>query len=361
LLTFSSLTNAGLGMAYLLAQCAAKLTKIFAATLVAAERGASMSMRRPNGRCRRRRGRATAAGPSTATLWNRTRCYFFLLAGHIQSEHMSDDAELMREYVERGSEEAFRALVVRHSGMVHGVAFRITRSEQLSEEITQAVFIMLVRKATKLRPDTVLAGWLHHTARFVALEAIRGERRRLEHEERMTNLEDSNDGASVWQQIVPQLDEALSRLGKTDRDAVVLRFLEQRSFAEVAAALSTTEAAAKMRVGRALEKLRSALAQCGVAVPAAALLTALSTHGVTAAPAGLTTSVTASALAQSGAGPSIAGLVKGALFVMAWNKAKIGVTATVIIGRRRYCHVAMANAKQGECPRRKCAGNHSAV
>src|SRR6185503_2324125 len=65
--------------------------------------------------------------------------------------------------------------------------------------------------------------------------------------------------------------------------------------------------------------------------PAAALLAVLSTHAATAAPAGLAASVTVSALAQPAAGPSLPGLVKGALILMAWNKAKISGTAIIIV------------------------------
>jgi len=243
---------------------------------------------------------------------------------------MLNDSELLRDYVERGSEEAFRALVERHSGMVHGVARRIACNEPLAEEITQAVFVVLARKAATLRPKTVVAGWLHRTARFVALEAIRRERRRLEHEERLMQIE--HNYAPVWAQMAPHLDEALEHLGTTDREAVVLRFLEQRSFAEVALALRTTEAAAKMRVGRALDKLRSAFVRCGVIVPPAALVAALDAHGATTAPATLVASVTTSALAHSGAAESsLSGLAKGALMLMTWNKVKIGVVAVVVL------------------------------
>src|SRR2546427_9906851 len=88
---------------------------------------------------------------------------------------MSDDFELLREHVERGSDEAFRTLVERHSGMVHGAAMRIVRDEHLAEEVTQAVFIILARKGARLRRGTILAGWLHRAARLVALGALRGE------------------------------------------------------------------------------------------------------------------------------------------------------------------------------------------
>jgi RNA polymerase sigma factor (sigma-70 family) len=245
---------------------------------------------------------------------------------------MSHDAELLREYVEGGSEEAFRALVERHSGMVHGAALRISRSEPLADDITQAVFIILARKAAGLRPRTVLAGWLYRTTRFVAINAMRGERRRLEREEQMTHISDSNDDAAVWEQIAPELDNALNGLGKTDRDALVLRFLEQQSFNEIARALNTTEAAAKMRVTRALDKLRASLSRGGVVVPAAALFAALSAHGATTAPATLTASIAAAALAKSAvAHSSLTSVVKGALILMAWNKAKIGITAAIAI------------------------------
>jgi DNA-directed RNA polymerase specialized sigma24 family protein len=91
---------------------------------------------------------------------------------------MPDDFELLRQYVEHGSSEAFEVLVERHSGMLHGAALRVVRDESRAEEITQAVFIILARKAASLRRRTILAGWLYRTAHFVALETLRAERRR---------------------------------------------------------------------------------------------------------------------------------------------------------------------------------------
>ena len=168
---------------------------------------------------------------------------------------MSDDSELLLEHVERRSDEAFRTLVERHSSMVHGVAMRIVRDKLLAEEITQAVFIILARKGAGLRRGTVLAGWLHRTARFVALEALRGEHRRRQKLNHFAQMNDSPQTFSVWDQIAPLLEEAMSHLGARDRDVVVLRYLEEKSFAEVASAIGASEGAVKMRAGRALEKL----------------------------------------------------------------------------------------------------------
>src|SRR5437762_3236012 len=124
---------------------------------------------------------------------------------------MLEDGQLLREYIEARSDEAFRTLVQRHTGMVHGAALRMTRNESTAQEITQAVFIILARKAPSLSRKTVLAGWLYRTARFVALEALRTERRRREHTRDFADVKDTLESDVVWNQIAPMLEEAMSR------------------------------------------------------------------------------------------------------------------------------------------------------
>jgi RNA polymerase sigma factor (sigma-70 family) len=244
---------------------------------------------------------------------------------------MSDDSSLLQEHVERGSDEAFRVLVERHSGMVYGTALRLIRQPQLAEEITQAVFILLARKAARLQPGTILAGWLYRTTHFVAREAVRAEHRRQHHQQRLVEINPPSDSASTWDCLAPHLDEAMQRLRTGDRDAVVLRFLQDRSFAEVGGALGISEAAAKMRVGRALEKLRSALGPRGIALSATALAAALSAHAATAAPAGLLQLVFGSvSAARRGAVTSASSWVTHIMKIMAWNKVKNGLVAGAI-------------------------------
>jgi RNA polymerase sigma factor (sigma-70 family) len=197
-----------------------------------------------------------------------------------------------------------------------------------AEEISQAVFVILARKAASLRPDTVLEGWLHETTRLTALRFLRGERRRQfrEQEAYMQSTLDEPADASTWNQLSPLLDEALSSLAEKDRDAVVLRFFKDKSLREVAAGLQINEAAAQKRVHRAVEKLRGFFAKHGVVLPEAAMTAAISEHSIQTAPVALAKIVTAVAVAKGAAASgSTLTLIKGALKIMAWTKTKIAI------------------------------------
>ncbi len=250
---------------------------------------------------------------------------------------MNDDLTLLREYARCNSEEAFAALVSRHVNLVYSVALRQVRDPHLAEEITQAVFIILARKAESLGPKTILSGWLCRTARYAGANALTIQRRRQRREQEafmQSQLDQpqsdlsrrSEAEAETWTQIAPLLDGALEKLGQKDYDAVVLRFFEGRNFREVGAAIGTSEDAAKMRVSRALEKLRNFFAKRGMSSTTAIIAGAISANSVQAAPVALAKSVTAVAVAKGAAASgSTLTLVKGVLKIMAWTKAKMAV------------------------------------
>jgi RNA polymerase sigma factor (sigma-70 family) len=245
-----------------------------------------------------------------------------------------NDMELLRDYSRRGSEEAFAGLVRRHINLVYSAALRHVGIAAHAEEITQAVFVILARKAASLRPETILDAWLYETTRLTALSFLRGERRRQGREQEaymQSTLPESTD-VSVWNQLAPLLDEAMAQLGKKDREAVVLRFFKEKNLVEVAAAMKITEAAAQSRVHRALEKLRRYFSKRGVSSTTAIIAGAISANSVQAAPVALAKSVTAVAIAKGAAvGSSTLTLIKGALKIMAWTKAKTAIVAGAVV------------------------------
>jgi uncharacterized protein (TIGR03435 family) len=238
-----------------------------------------------------------------------------------------DDNALLREYVGRDSGPAFAVLVNRHIDNVYSVALRHTRNQHQAEEITQAVFVILATKASGFRKGVILEGWLYQTARFTALTYIRSEirRARREQEALMQTVSNDND-PDTWSQIAPLVDTALARLNETDRTAVVMRFFYGKSLREVGAALGANEDSARMRINRALEKLRRFFAGRGVDSTAATIAGAISASSIQAAPAGLAKSVAAMVIAKNAAaGGANLTLIKGALKLMAWTKAQTAI------------------------------------
>jgi RNA polymerase sigma factor (sigma-70 family) len=239
--------------------------------------------------------------------------------------HDVSDMELLRNYDLQGSEDAFAELVRRHINLVYSAALRRVRIAAHAEEITQAVFVILVRKAASLHPDTVLEGWLYETARLTSLSFLRGERRRQRREQEaymQSTLQESNE-VSIWNQLGPLLDEAMSRVGKKDRDAVVLRLFKEKNLGEVAAALKVTEAAAQSRVHRAVERLHGYFKKRGVTLTTAIITGTISAHSVQAAPVALAKTVTAVAITKGAAASgSVLILVKGTMKTMTWLSMK---------------------------------------
>jgi len=240
-----------------------------------------------------------------------------------------EDFDLLRDYVANQSEAAFRTLVERHVDMVYATALRQIGDTHLAEEATQAVFITLAKKARGLSSSTILAGWLFRAAQFAAAKVQRAEVRRKHWEQQAAQMEPNpSDSAAAWEQMAPQLNEALNALKEPDRDALILRFFESKSMAQVGSALGTTEGAAKMRVARALDQLRGIFQARGIALPVTLLAAALSTSTTQAAPVGLAATITTSALLTS---TTIPILTKGLLLLMNWNARKLAITAIVVL------------------------------
>jgi len=243
------------------------------------------------------------------------------------------DHELLLDFARNGSEAAFTELVGRHVNLVYSAAWRFTANPEHARDITQAVFIILARKAGHLSRRTVLSGWLYQTARFTAANFVKGEIRRRQREQEAFMQSTLNDQeGTAWEEISPFLDEAMGSLAETERNAIVLRFFGNKSAREVAAALRVTEAAAHKRIQRALDKLRRLFSKRGITVSAALLAGAVSANSVQAAPVGLGATIVGAVAKGSAASASTLTLVKGVLNLMAWTKAKtVAITGVALI------------------------------
>ncbi|MEO7300312.1 MAG: sigma-70 family RNA polymerase sigma factor [Verrucomicrobiota bacterium] len=247
---------------------------------------------------------------------------------------------LVREFAASQSEPAFAALVQRHIGLVHSAAMRQVGDAHLAEEIAQAVFIILARKATSLGPETILAAWLYRTTRYAAADALRTQRRRQarEQEAHMQSILTQPD-ADTWAQLAPLLDDAMAQLGETDRAALVLRFLENKTVPEIAGEMRVAEAAAQKRVTRALEKLRAIFVKQGVTLSAVALGGTIAANSVQAVPATLAATISAATMKGAAVAISVTTLVNGTIKTISMTtlqKTLVAATLVVAVGTGIY-------------------------
>lgn len=214
---------------------------------------------------------------------------------------MANDAELLRRYADERSEAAFAELVRRNINLVHSAAIRqVSGNPAAAADIAQAVFTELACQAKQLDQHRALVGWLYTTTRRMAARYVRDETRRQRREwdayVHYDLQQDPTNPEADWSRIAPVLDEAMHELVEADRNALLLRHFQQRPYAEVSAQLGLSENAARMRVDRALARLRKHLARRGVTSTASAVVLALNGPAVAAAPAGLAANVAAAAL-----------------------------------------------------------------
>jgi len=210
------------------------------------------------------------------------------------------DAQLLRDYAERGTEDSFAKIVARYTDLVYSAALRQVYSPDLARDVTQSVFTDLARKArtvsANLSPEASLVGWLYRGTQFAARDLNRGEFRRAQRERQaMEQLHPAPESSSDWEQLHPVLDDVMSELDETDRDAVLLRYFKNQDLRTVGTILGISDDAAQKRVSRAVDRLRELFAKRGVTIGASGLAVVISANAVQAAPGGLALAISTAA------------------------------------------------------------------
>lgn len=279
---------------------------------------------------------------------------------------MIDDTVLLRRYAEERAEEAFAEFVRRQLPFVYGAALRrLGGDAHAAQDVAQTVFIAVARDARRLSHHALLPGWLYTTTRNAVVDMLRSEQRRRARERELGRLQEIGGEVETqadWSRLAPVLDAALDELGEKDRAAVLLRFFQNRAFNEIAASLGVNEEAARKRVGRALDKLRTGLRRRGVASTSAALAIVLASGAASAVPPiGAAATITAAAL--SGATAAI-----GTAAFLAVSKLQIGMVAALLAGsavalitQQRTVHAWRETATASQAQAARLAADNAAL
>lgn len=297
-------------------------------------------------------------------------------------ESESSDGALLGEWLESRREGAFRMLVARYAGLVHGAAMRVCSDEAMAAEAAQMTFILLAGKARLLTGRRSLAGWLHLTAVMQVRNLVKRSRREFrKRRELHTAMNDEAHEGEKWDEMKPVLDDALESLGEKDREVILLHYYRSLNFREVGEMLGIASEAARKRIERATEKLRGKLAVRGVDAGGSLSSVMLAGFSVDAGMAGLPVKLMAAkavaAGTASGAGPVVAAtvfmkasslvppvlaLVAAGFWIVPKREAVAAVEKKFISLEREVGH-AMSGMRvdrdRGANPRRKTGGGIS--
>jgi RNA polymerase sigma factor (sigma-70 family) len=247
-----------------------------------------------------------------------------------------DDQALLARFTEQRDEQAFAAIVARHSRMVYGVCKRLLRDEHLAEDAFQAVLLVLAKHPERIATASSVGGWLFGIARRVSLAARRHEERRFRREHAHQQPDGCRSPAAGFDDLLQVLDEELARLPEAERAALIACFLEERTQDEAARQLGWSLSTLRRRLERGKELLRNRLTRRGATLAGGLLAGIVAPSATAAVPAHLL---------KLGAEPSPLAKVLAAEIVRSATTLKFGflLTTLVALGGLGF---AMANVEQ---------------
>jgi RNA polymerase sigma factor (sigma-70 family) len=278
----------------------------------------------------------------TALRWNSVLGRLRSLAAPVDNA-ANPDAELLSRFVSRLDETAFAALLRRHGPMVLRVARRTVKNQADAEDVFQATFMLLARKAASIRKPASLASWLHGVAHRLALKTRSHEARRKAREEHVAKLRPAPSRAdSAWRQCEGVLDEALAQLPDKYRTPLVCCYLEGRTQEEVAQLLGVPLGTVRSWLARGRDLLRRRLLRRGLSCSVAGLASTLVASAATAAHQAVAPALLVSTLqpalclagGQDIAGmlsPRTAALIQGETSALLLHKLKLGTICALLL------------------------------
>lgn len=250
------------------------------------------------------------------------------------------DGQLLERFTTRGEETAFAALLNRHGPMVLGVGRRVLGQVEDAEDILQATFLLLARKAGSIRRGEKVSGWLHAVALRLAVK-VKGQKiMRHRRETRAATRHPAEPGLDgAWRELLAALDEELERLPARYRVPLVLCYLEGKTQEEARRQLGWPLGTVRSRLARARGLLRARLARRGLSLSSSLLGTVLVANSAGAALPGLLFQATLRAGLRCAAGGAVSGvsaqavaLVKAGLHTMSVTKMKTGAILFLLFG-----------------------------
>ncbi len=229
---------------------------------------------------------------------------------------LSDQQLLERFRLER-SEASFAVLVQRHGPMVLSVCRRVLHNVQDVEDAFQATFLVLAKKAARLRQPPLLGGWLHGVAYHVALRLKAKTQRRAVHEQRAGSPSRETRDDITWRELRAVLDEELQRLKENHRAPLVLCYLEGRTQDEAARLLGWSKSTFRRRLESGRKRLGSQLARRGITLSAALTAPLLIDGAATASVPPLLAATTVRAGLASALGNTVSGMVSDQVVALA--------------------------------------------
>jgi RNA polymerase sigma factor (sigma-70 family) len=250
------------------------------------------------------------------------------------------DAQLLQRFAADGEETAFATLLQRHGRLVWSVCRRILVHEQDAEDVFQAVFLVLARRAASIRKGESVASWLYGVAYRIAMKARKKTANRQKYEAQARPRSGACPTAELMcRELQALLDAELHRLPQKYRAPFVLCCMEGKGRKEAAEELGWKEGTLAGRLGMARQLLQRRLARRGVSLAIVLGTAALSeTASAAILPTNLMQSTLQAACCCAASGgsavvsASVAELVQGVSQAMLWNKVKLGTLLLLLAG-----------------------------